>query len=67
MKYHAIIIIVDDNNNEITRFKSDEYEQINIPPYNMIVHKIFIGGLNIAESREMNQFIEDMRGNNNDR
>lgn len=66
MKYHAIIIIVDDNNNEITRFKFDETEQINEPLYNMIVHKIFIGGLNISESKEMHQFIEDMRGNNNE-
>ena len=67
MKYHALIIIVDDNNNEITRMIKDEDRQFDVPKTNMIVHAFNIGPLYIPEGREMCQFIEDMRGTENDR
>ena len=57
--YHAVIIIVDDNNNEITRMVKDEDNQFVWPKTNMIVHKFHIGVLSIAGGREMCQFIEE--------
>lgn len=59
MKYHAIIIIVDDNNNEITRFIKHEDKQFDLPKTNSIVHDFHLGQLLIPESREMRQFIEE--------
>lgn len=61
MKYHAVIIIVDDNNNEITRFVKDENGQFVFPKSNMIAHEFHIGTLSIPEGREMCQFIEEMK------
>lgn len=62
MKYHAITIIVDDNNNEITRMIHDENRQFVLPKTNVIVHEFTIGTLSIAEGREMCRFIEEVRG-----
>lgn len=49
MKYHAIITIVDDKNNEITRIAKDEIGQYNLPENNVVVHEFHIGVLSIAE------------------
>ena len=62
MKYHAVIIIVDDNNNEITRMIKEENRQFDLPKTNMIVHEFHIGTLSIPEGQEMCQFIEEMKG-----
>lgn len=62
MKYHAVITIVDDNNNEITRIVKDEIGQYDLPKTNMVVHEFHIGILSIPEGREMCQFIEDLKG-----
>lgn len=62
MKYHAVIIIVDDNNNEITRMVKDEDNQLNLAISNVIIHELHIGTLSIPEGREMCQFIEEMKG-----
>jgi hypothetical protein len=62
MKYHAIIIIVDDNNSEITRIVKDENRQFDLPKTNMIVHDFYIGKLTIPEGQEMCQFIEELKG-----
>lgn len=62
MKYHAIITIVDDNNNEITRTIKHEDNQINLPISNLIIHELHIGTLSIPEGREICQFIEEAKG-----
>ena len=62
MKYYAVIIVVDDKNNEITRMVKDEIGQYDLPKTNVIVHEFHIGILSIPEGREMCQFIEDMKG-----
>lgn len=64
MKYHAIITIVDDNNNEITRMVKEEVRQYEMPKNNVVFHEFFIGALSIPEGREMCQFIEEMKGGN---
>lgn len=62
MKYHAVITIVDDNNNEITRMIKDEEGQYNLLEKNVIVHEFYIGILSILDGREMCQFIEEVKG-----
>lgn len=62
MKYHAIITIVDDNNNEITSMVKHECRQFNLSKSNVLVHEIYVGTLSILEGREMCQFIEEVKG-----
>lgn len=59
MKYHAIITIVDDKNNEITRMVKDEDNQTDLSRFNLILHEFHIGSLSIPEGRELNQLIEE--------
>ena len=62
MKYHAVIIIVDDDDNEITSIVKDEDSQFVFTKSNMIAHEFHIGTLTIPEGREMCPFIEEMKG-----
>lgn len=55
MNYHAILIVVDDNNNEITRAVYEEKQQMVMPNTNMIVHDFYIGGLRVPECKEVSQ------------
>lgn len=59
MKYHAIVTIVDDKNNVITRMVKDEDNQVNLTRFNLILHEFHIGALSIPEGREVNQLIEE--------
>ena len=62
MKYHAVITIVDDNNNEVTSLVKHETRQFEWPKNNVIFHEFYIGTLSIPQGREMCQFIEEMKG-----
>lgn len=61
MKYHAIITIVDDKNNEITRMVKDEDNQIDLSRFNLILHDFHIGSLYIPEGREVCQLFEETK------
>lgn len=59
MIYHAIITIVDDKNNVITRMVKDEDNQTDLSRFNLILHEFHIGSLSIPVRRELNQLIEE--------
>ncbi len=66
MKFHAIITIVDDNNKEITHFHKEEDEQYEMPINNTIVHKFHFGHYSIAETKEMRNFLDNIKEADNE-
>lgn len=59
MKYHAIITIVDDENNEITRIVKDEERRIFLSSNNLIIHEFRIGPFSISECCELRRGMEE--------